>query len=234
MPFATRAVIKEAARGALHTELTRNPRSGLTPAQEHGAAGTFSPRGQDYQMNHNSGRDAVGARPWRTAAVVVATVVTGLLAVACGGGGSHPSGRANSDQNLSVVLDSYASCMRGHGVPNFYFTHLAAPPSAPPPGTLVLGYRGWFVEVDSDAQFQSAQKACQHLLPFGNAHGTETHQEFLSAVKSAECMRSHGYPNWPDPNPNTNGVWWPTGVDTKSTQFQAAAKTCGVSVPPGS
>jgi hypothetical protein len=28
---------------ALHTELTRNPRGGLTPAQEHGAAGTFSP-----------------------------------------------------------------------------------------------------------------------------------------------------------------------------------------------
>jgi len=24
----------------------------------------------------------------------------------------------------------------------------------------------------------------------------------------------------------------PTGVDTKSAQFQAAAKTCGVSVPP--
>ncbi|MGH3231607.1 MAG: hypothetical protein ACRDOA_24010 [Streptosporangiaceae bacterium] len=27
-------------------------------------------------------------------------------------------------------------------------------------------------------------------------------------------------------------VWVPTGVDTKSTQFRVAAKTCGVPVPP--
>ena len=70
------------------------------------------------------------------------------------------------------------------------------------------------------------------LLPFGNAQGTETHQEFLNALKGAECMRSHGYPNWPDPNPNVAGVWLPTGVNTKSPQFQSAAKTCGVPMPP--
>jgi hypothetical protein len=133
---------------------------------------------------------------------------------------------------MAVVLDSYASCMRGHGVPNFYFTHPAAPPSAAPPGTFVLGYRGWFAEAASGAQFKSALKACQRLLPFGNAQGSETHQQFLNAIRSAACMRSHGYPNWPDPNPDVSGVWLPAGVDTKSPQFQAAAKTCGVSVPP--
>jgi hypothetical protein len=185
-------------------------------------------------MNDNGGHHPVGARPWRTAAVIAAMVVTGLLAAACGGGGQRSSGSGpSSGQNLAVVLDSYASCVRSHGVPNFYFTHMAAPPSAPPPGEFVLGFRGWFAEADSDAQFQSALKACRHLLPFGNAQGTETHQEFLNALKAAECMRSHGYPNWPDPNPNVSGIWVPTGVDTKSPQFQAAAKTCGASVPPG-
>ena len=83
-----------------------------------------------------------------------------------------------------------------------------------------MGFHGWFAEADFNAQFQTAQKACQHLLPFGNAQGTETHQEFLNALKSAACMRSHGYPNWPDPNPNVAGVSVPTGVDTKSTQFR--------------
>ncbi len=184
-------------------------------------------------MNDNSGRDPGGVRPRRTAAVVAAIAITGLLAAACGGGGSHPSGSgASSNQSLAVVLDSYASCMRSHGVRNFYFTHLTAPPSAPPPGEFVMGFHGWFAEADFNAPFQTAQKACRHLLPVGNAQGTETHQEFLNAVKSAACMRSHGYPNWPDPNPNVAGVWVPTGVDPKSPQFQSAAKTCGVPVPP--
>ena len=185
-------------------------------------------------MNHHSGRHPGGVRPWRTAAAIAAMAVTGLLAAAaCGGGGSHPPGSgASSSRSLAVVLDSYASCMRSHGVPNFYFTHLTAPPGAPPPGEFVMGFHGWFAEADFNAQFQTAQKACRHLLPFGNAQGTETHQEFLNAVKAAACMRSHGYPNWPDPNPNVAGVWVPAGVDTNSPQFQSAAKTCGVPMPP--
>ena len=32
--------------------------------------------------------------------------------------------------------------------------------------------------------------------------------------------------------PALTALWVPTGVDTNSTQFQAAAKTCGVPVPP--
>jgi hypothetical protein len=191
------------------------------------------PESKDDELNDNSGRHPGGFRPLRRAAVIAAIAVAGLLAAACGGGGSPPSGSgASSNQSLAVVLDSYASCMRGHGVPNFYFTHLTAPPSAPPQGEFVMGFHGWFAEADFNAQFQAAQKACQHLLPFGNAQGTETHQDFLNAVKSAECMRSHGYPSWPDPDPNVAGVWVPTGVDTKAPQFQSAAKTCGVPVPP--
>jgi hypothetical protein len=41
-------------------------------------------------------------------------------------------------------------------------------------------------------------------------------------------MRSHGYPDWPDPDPNHLGFRIPGSIDTNSTQFQAAAKTCGV------
>lgn len=217
---------------SVHAKLTRNPPGCLTLAEKHGAAGTSSPETKEGHMN-DRGRHLGDAPRRRTAAAIVAMAVTGLLAAACGGGGSHPSEPgANSGQSLAVVLDSYASCIRSHGIPDFYFTHLTGPPSAPPPGGVAIGFHGWFAEADSAAQFQSAQKACQHLLPFGNAQGTETHQEFLSALKSASCMRSHGYPNWPDPNPNVLYVSLPAGVDTNSTQFRAAAKTCGVPVPP--
>jgi hypothetical protein len=185
-------------------------------------------------MKDEDGGRRYGARLRRAAAIIAALALTGLLAAACGGGGPRPSGSGpSSDQSLAAVLDSFASCMRSHGEPDFYFTHSVTPPGPPQPGQLVLGFRGFFATADSGAQFQSAQKACRHLLPFGNASGSPTHQEFLSAVKAAQCMRSHGYPSWPDPNPNANGVSLPAGVDANSTQFQAAAKTCGVSVPPG-
>jgi hypothetical protein len=40
----------------VHAKLTRNPRGGLTPAQEHGAAWTSSPADKDDQANDNGGR----------------------------------------------------------------------------------------------------------------------------------------------------------------------------------
>ncbi len=125
------------------------------------------PESEDDELNDNSGRRP-GFVPRRTAAMIAAIAVAGLLAAACGGGGSHPPGSsARSSQSLAVALDSYASCMRSHGVPDFYFTHLTAPPSAPPPEEFVMGFHGWFAEADFNAQFQTALKACQHLLPFG-------------------------------------------------------------------
>jgi hypothetical protein len=45
------------------------------------------------------------------------------------------------------------------------------------------------------------------------------------------CMRSHGYPDWPDPKLTGHGFRVPFGFDTSSPQFQAAARTCGL--PPG-
>ena len=66
MPFALRAVMEETTRtaadwpGALHTELTRNPRGCLTPAPEHGAAATFSPTHQDVQMSDQRYDDTGG------------------------------------------------------------------------------------------------------------------------------------------------------------------------------
>jgi hypothetical protein len=40
----------------VHAKLTRNPRGGLTPAQEHGASWTSSPADKDDQANDDGGR----------------------------------------------------------------------------------------------------------------------------------------------------------------------------------
>jgi hypothetical protein len=74
--------------------------------------------------------------------------------------------------------------------------------------------------------FKTAEKTCKHIAPFSLAKpGRESHQELLKQLQSAACMRSPGYPNWPD-----QGI--PAGVDTSSPQFQAAAKKCGLPLPP--
>jgi hypothetical protein len=86
-------------------------------------------------MKNDSGPPPGDARPWRTAAVFAALAATALLAAACGGGGSHASGSGpNPDQNFAVALDAFASCMRSHGDPNFYFTRQTGTPSPRPMG----------------------------------------------------------------------------------------------------
>jgi hypothetical protein len=57
----------------------------------------------------------------------------------------------------------------------------------------------------------------------------------------ARCMRTHGYPNWPDPSASrtgpmggvVNGNDIPPNIDTSAPQFRSAAKACGEAVPPG-
>jgi hypothetical protein len=50
-------------------------------------------------------------------------------------------------------------------------------------------------------------------------------------IAYAQCMRSHGMPDFPDPRaaPNGQGVGWQLGrgINMTSPQFQAATKACG-------
>ncbi len=184
----------------------------------------------DEQIKHRDGR-LRSARPRRMAAVIAALAVTGLLAAACGG--SNPAATsASSPKPLAEALDAFVQCMHQHGEQGLYLTQA---PNSPNPGTDLLVIRGMTIagaDVGS-SQFQSGLKACQHVLPFKISPPDETHQEFLDALKAADCMHTHGYPNWPDPRSDAAGTDYPAGLDSNSTQFQAAAKTCGVAAPPG-
>jgi hypothetical protein len=165
---------------------------------------------------------------------VAALAGAAVLVAACGGGGSHgPESGAASGQTLSQALDAYASCIRGHGVPDFYFSRQAGTPSPPPAGVDAMDFHGWIAMADLTPRFQAAQKTCRHLLPAHIPPTTaELHQQFVQALKAARCMRAHGYPDWPDPVANLPAAaaqaGAPPGVDTGSPHFQAAAKACGV------
>jgi hypothetical protein len=126
----------------------------------------------------------------------------------------------------------YAECMRAHGVRNF-----PDPTQAGNGVSLsVSGSVGSGLDPNSP-QFQSAQRACQSLLPQGGAGGPTSAQARQQALAFSQCMRSHGVPNFPDPQFNGNRVGIRispgTGLDPSSPTFQQAQQACQGKLPGG-
>jgi hypothetical protein len=132
----------------------------------------------------------------RTAAAIIATAAIALLAAACSGSPSStgPGGSPDAGGSQTSQLLAFARCMRSQGVPDF-----PDPSSASKfPGAQQLGV--------SSSQYQAAMNACQHLLPNGGSapNQTELQQERTALLPFAQCMRSHGASDWPDPSVYTN------------------------------
>ncbi len=98
--------------------------------------------------------------------------------------------------------------MRSHGVPNY-----------PDPSGGQLPKGGAQAFGVSSSVFSAAQSACHHLLPNAGSFQEQASQCTLSGdcppalvqqmmttdLKFAQCMRSHGVPNWPDPTIGSDG-----------------------------
>lgn len=79
--------------------------------------------------------------------------------------------------------------MRSHGVPNF------PDPTAGGGGVDLPSA----INPQSPA-FKSAQRACAKLAPGGPRGGARaTESQFLAARTFAKCVRTHGFPSFPDP-----------------------------------
>ena len=64
------------------------------------------------------------------------------------------------------------------------------------------------------------------------AQGTSSSTKPQSALKFAECMRSHGVKNYPDPNKTgATQISSSSGIDPNSPTFQAANKDCQSLLP---
>jgi hypothetical protein len=191
-------------------------------------------------MNNIAASNSPGRGAGRAAAII-ATAVLALLGTACSrspastasGGSSNAEGSTNSPSALA-----FSACMRAHGIPNF-----------PDP---TAGGRPLQVDAEqlgvSDSLYQAAEQACRHLLPTGGSLAQLTHQCLLYGDcpptlmqplmtlqrKYAQCMRSHGVPNWPDPSISAKGGrpvfdLGGTGIDvrfTDSPQFRSTDRAC--------
>jgi len=136
-----------------------------------------------------------------------------------------------------------AECMRSHGVPDF-----PDPSSGGGGGSSIqqssngstssITVDGHQLNVSGPA-FQKAMQTCQRLQPQGPPiSGAKLAQIQKGALKMAECMRTHGVPNFPDPKVSTgpkgrgiavqigvrpNGAG---GIQPGSPAFRKAQQTC--------
>ncbi len=168
--------------------------------------------------------------------ISLSVLLAALGLAACGGSSSANTGDATSAQGDTAASAAkglaFSRCMRSHGVANFPDPSggggLRLQLQSSPSGTTVNG-----VAVNGPA-FQSAMQACRSYLPNGG-HPTaaQTAKAKAQALAMSRCMRSHGVPNFPDPQFKSgpgggvgimlNGA----GVNPNSPAFQAAQKACG-------
>jgi hypothetical protein len=165
-----------------------------------------------------------------------------LLAAACGGGtsssstsaSSTPPGSGTSSTSAPVsaayVTDKLglARCLRAHGVPDY--------PDPDSSGQEPASTK----QLISSPQGQAAVGACSYWN--NRVHGdvaTENQALLADYVKFAQCMRSRGLPNFPDPTIAEGRVVFllnpsQDGFDPHSPQVLAKAHQCESVLPAGS
>jgi hypothetical protein len=146
---------------------------------------------------------AVSTSSSRRPALALLTAVA-MAVITAGCGGNSPSSASVSGASASgkggpgEAAFQFSACMRNHGVNNFPDPKVKTSAN----GTSVA--IGINPSISGQPAFKSAQKACQHIL--GNpgsgpdSNPAQQHARLQAALAFAHCLRTHGFPNFPDPN----------------------------------
>jgi hypothetical protein len=191
--------------------------------------GTVEDSREDPLVNGRRRRRRRPRAGWRRAGSLAAAITgAALLTSACGGSSSSTAGPLS----LSGVTDqalAYAKCMRAHGISNFPDPTVQDNAKGKGVGFSITG-------IDrNSAQFVSASKLCQRQTGFGHISAAQLQAGMNAMLKYAECMRSHGIANFPDPIENSHQIGFNigTGIDQTSARFKAASKACVGFLPGG-
>ena len=166
----------------------------------------------------------------------LAATALALLAAGCGGGSSPGVANVNNSTSTSSSTSAgpptealiqqeqrdavrFVHCMRSHGVANI-----------PEPTVSPRGFKNAFNS--PTPAFQSAYSTCGHLLPAGHAQNQNTpntRAQIVALLAFARCLRSHGFPGFPDPTARgelTREMLARAGIDLHETAVVRAADTC--------
>jgi hypothetical protein len=152
----------------------------------------------------------------RIAAISAVLTVMAFAVVACSSSspGSTPDARSSSVTAAKLV--EFAQCMRAHGIKNF-----------PDPVNGAFSFSGVGPDrVDpSSPAFQAAKAACISIVPGLAQRSAVTAQDLAAGDKLAACMRSHGFPAFPDPT-SQNVFDVPKSINIALPGYQSAFSTC--------
>lgn len=135
------------------------------------------------------------ARTFRTVTVFAITAAVVVISAGCG---STVKTDATTTTNAGVTTGEdtkltgreravkFAECMRQNGVPDF------------PDPDASGAFPSFGISVTA-AVWKAALAACKTLQPPGSLSAHMTPTQFSAALKFAQCMRTHGVPDFPDP-----------------------------------
>jgi hypothetical protein len=115
--------------------------------------------------------------------------------------------------------------MRGHGIKDFPDPGAGGDISVGASAQAGIGGSGNSDLNPNNPAYQAANQACRSLLPGGSLSGARPAESVAAGVKLAACMRSHGFPSFPDPT-SQNVFNVPAGIDMNSAAYQSAFSTC--------
>jgi hypothetical protein len=184
----------------------------------------------------------------RALTIAVAAVAAAVLAAGCGGSspgstvanvGSAPAktstgpAASGGDRSPAAFFSQalkFSACMRSHGLPDF------PDPQQNGHGISLSIHASKGSDLNPNSpQFQAAQRACRAYAPKPPSGGAPNPQLQRQALAFAQCMRSHGVPNFPDPKVSGNSIQiggpGKQGFDPNSPQFRAAQQACQAKLP---
>ena len=158
-------------------------------------------------------------------------IVTVAVISACGSSApaSTGTGRASNGPNNTTTNHEkavkFAKCMRSNGVSEF------PDPGASGKLTIDAVANGSSLDTSTPA-FTQAVSACRALEPAGFTGSKRSSQQQQAALKFAQCIRTNGVKDFPDPTPNgplidTNRIPSLAGKDPRSDPtFTGATHRC--------
>jgi hypothetical protein len=139
----------------------------------------------------------------RAGLALVAAVVVAVIGAGCGG--HVPSSASVSGAAAAAAKGGpgeaafrFSACMRTHGVSNFPDPKVKTSAGSTSVAIAINP------SISGQPAFKSAQKACRHILGKPGSAGAERNSpaRVRALIAFARCLRSHGFPNFPDPNAN--------------------------------
>jgi hypothetical protein len=132
-----------------------------------------------------------------------------------------------TEEQIMTIARQYGNCMRDHGIAGYKdgrlengrLTGAGVAVDAGAPGT-----------APTEAQMEAASTACQPIFDKLPASVTAPEpppsaEELAKMAKFAQCLRTHGFPDWPDPD-SRGAFLVPDSKVAKTDKFQAAKDEC--------